>query len=122
MRKINDEKKERKPTPVVIQKKGKAELNKIGSRETEWVDSITIFGGVLGLQSGDSKYKNFNAKIEESTHVYICDFDPEVYALADDNVRCIIKGKTYDVLLIDNPDELDIQLEIYLRLVGGQNG
>lgn len=119
MRKITERAK--KLTPAVIQKKGEAKLNKIGSRETEWVDSITIFG-VLGGQSGDSKYTNFNAKIEESTHVYICDFDSEVYALADDNVRCIIKGKTYDVLWIDNPDELDIQLEIYLRLVGGQNG
>lgn len=121
MRKINDEKKERKLTPIVIQKKGEAKLNKIGSRETEWVDSITIFG-ILGGQSGDSNYTNFNAKIKESTHVYICDYDPEVDALDEENVRCIIKGKTYDVLWIDNPDELDVQLEIYLRLVGGQNG
>ena len=119
MRKVKD--RANKLTPAVIQKKGEAKLNKIDSRETEWVDSITIFG-VLGLQSGDSKYSTYNAKIEESTHVYICDFDPEIYALADDNVRCVIKGKTYDVLLIDNPDELDVQLEIYLRFVGGQNG
>ena len=76
MRKITERAKKLKP--AVIQKKGEAKLNKIGSRETEWVDSIAIFG-VLGGQSGDSKYTNFNAKIEESTHVYICDFDPEVY-------------------------------------------
>ena len=35
--------------------------------------------------------------------------------------RMIIKGMVYDVLLIDNPDEMDEQLEIYLRKVGAWN-
>jgi hypothetical protein len=34
----------------------------------------------------------------------------------------IIKGFVYDVLLIDNPDEMNEQLEIYLRKVGAWNG
>lgn len=108
-------------TPVVMQIQGEARLNAIGEAEIEWIEKMTFFG-VLGLQSGDSKYSNYNAKIEESTHCLICDYNPEIYALADDNVRCIIKGRTYDVLLIDNPDELNEHLEIYLRFVGGQNG
>jgi hypothetical protein len=33
----------------------------------------------------------------------------------------ICKGFIYDVLLIDNPDEMDEQLEIYLRKVGAYN-
>lgn len=108
-------------TPFVIQKQGEFAFNAIGERKTTWVDSVTFFG-VLGLQSGDSKYSNFNAKIEESTHVMVCEYEPDIYELADENTRIVCKGKTYDVLLIDNPDELNEHLEIYLRLVGGQNG
>ena len=107
-------------TPFVIQKQGEFAFNAIGEREQTWVSSVTFFG-VLGLQSGESKYTNFNAKIEESTHVFLCDFDADIYALADQNTRMICKGFIYDVLLIDNPDEMDEQLEIYLRKVGACN-
>lgn len=98
-----------------------SEKNRIGEAVNTWADAFSLYG-VLGLQSGDSKYTNHNAKIEESTHIFISDFDKDVFALADENTRCIINGKMYDVLLIDNPDLLDMQLEIYLRFVGGQNG
>ena len=93
--------------------------NAIGESEQTWADAFSHVGW-LGLQSGDSKYTNFNAKIEESTHVFLCDFHPGIFALADQDTRMIIKGKMYDVLLIDNPDEMDEQLEIYLRKIGGQ--
>lgn len=107
-------------TPFVVQKKGSSTTNTIGEKEPTWVDAVS-FEGVLGLQSGDSKYANFNKKVEESSHVIVCDYNADIYDLADQNTRVIAKGKMYDVLLIDNPDELDIQLEIYLRFVGGQN-
>ena len=93
--------------------------NAIGEAVKEWADAFSQRGW-LGMQSGDSKYTNFNAKLEESTHVFLCDFHPGIYALADQDTRMIIKGKMYDVLLIDNPDEMDEQLEIYLRKIGGQ--
>ena len=99
---------------------GTTTKNAIGEAVTEWKDAIS-FLGVLGLQSGDSKYSTFNAKIEESSHVVVCDFSEYIYSLAGKNTRIIAKGKMYDVLLIDNPDELDEHLEIYLRHVGGQD-
>lgn len=108
-------------TLCVIQTMNSDAVNEIGEKVGEWVDAYS-FSGVLGLQSGDSKYTNFNAKIEESTHTIVCEFDSDIYSLADQNTRIIAKGKMYDVLLIDNPDELDEHLEIYLRYVGGQNG
>lgn len=108
-------------TLCVIQTMGAASTNAIGEKVAEWVDTYE-FMGVLGLQSGDSKYSTYKAKLEESSHVVICDYDPEIYALADQNTRIIAKGRIYDVLLIDNPDELDEHLEIQLRFVGGQNG
>lgn len=94
--------------------------NAIGEAEKIWADAVSQVGW-LGLQSGDSKF-SFNAKLEESTHVFLCDFNPDIYALADRDTRMIIKGFVYDVLLIDNPDEMDEQLEIYLRKVGAWNG
>lgn len=94
------------------------EKNEIGEGVQTWKDTLS-FSGWLGLQSGDSKRTNFNTKLEESTHVFLCDYIPGIYALADQDTRMVIKGWMYDVLLIDNPDEMDEQLEIYLRKVGG---
>lgn len=96
-----------------------ATKNAIGEAVKEWVDAFSHVGW-LGMQTGDSKYSNFSAKIEESTHVFLCDYHSGIYALADQDTRMIIKGNAYDVLFIDNPDEMNEQLEIYLRKIGGQ--
>lgn len=95
--------------------------NEIGEAEKAWAKSFDHVGW-LGLQTGGANYNNFNAKIEESTHVFLCDYHSGIYALADQDTRMIIKGNVYDVLLIDNPDEMDEQLEIYLKKVGAWNG
>ena len=100
----------------IIQTKTTAK-NAIGETEKTWADAFSQVGW-LGMQSGDSKYGNFNAKIEESSHVFLCDFHSGIYGLAGQDVRMVIKGSVYDVLYIDNPDEMDEQLEIYLRKVG----
>ena len=107
---------------------GKIVKNEIGEAVHKWIDRVNI-NGWLGLQSGDSKYTSFNAKVEESTHVFLCDYDNDLYMLSLPNesgvildVRGIIKDVVYDVLLIDNPDEMNEQLEIYLRKVGAWNG
>lgn len=98
-----------------------ATKNAIGEAVKAWMDAFSVRGW-LGLQSGDHKYSTYNAKIEESTHVFLCDYHAGVYALAAQDARMIIKGFVYDVQLIDNPDEMDEQLEIYLRRVGAWNG
>ena len=97
------------------------EKNEIGESVKTWANIFSHVGW-LGLQSGDSKYSTHNAKLEESTHVFLCDYHSGIYALAGQDTRMIIKGKMYDVLLIDNPDEMNEQLEIYLRKVGDSNG
>ena len=105
-----------------------SEKNAIGEKVNVWNDFANQLGW-LGMQSGDSKYTNHMAKVEESTHVFLCDVNASIYALtlpdetgAIPQVRMIIKGMVYDVILIDNPDEMDEQLEIYLRKVGAWNG
>ena len=95
--------------------------NAFGEGEKEWVDAFR-HEGWLDFQSGEKKHGNFNAPVEESTHVFLCDYHSGIYALAGKDCRMIIKGMVYDVLLIDNPMEMDEQLEIYLRKVGAWDG
>lgn len=97
------------------------EKNAIGEGGAQWAYAFSS-AGWLGMQSGEKKHSTFNAKIEESSHVFLCDFHPGIYALADRDTRMIIKGIVYDVTFIDNPDEMDEQLEIYLRRVGAWDG
>ena len=115
-------------TAGTVQTMTGSEKNAIGEVVIAWNDFASMIGW-LGMQSGDSKYTNHSAKVEESTHVFLCDFNAAIYALtlpdetgAIPQVRMKIKGMVYDILLIDNPDEMDEQLEIYLRKVGAWNG
>lgn len=105
----------------IIQTYTKGTKNAIGELDNTWADVFSQIGW-LGMQSGGSQYTNYSAKVEESSHVFICDYHAGIYALANQNTRMILKGVVYDVLLIDNPDEMDQQLEIYLKRVGAANG
>ena len=95
--------------------------NEIGEQVQTWDDTQTIKGW-LDLSSGDSKYTTFNAKIQESTHVFIADYVKLSDGIQAENSRMTINGKVYDILLIDNPMELGSgsQLEFYLKFTGGQ--
>lgn len=90
-------------------------VNAIGEQEESW-STVKTIRGFLDLISGDSKYETYNAKIQESTHIFICDYTPLGVSV---NARLIVDGKNYDVMLIDNPMNLNRQLEIYLKMVGG---
>lgn len=95
--------------------------NEIGEQVKTWTDVQTIKGW-LDLQSGDSRYTTFNAKIQESTHIFIADYVALNSKITAESARMVINGKRYDILLIDNPMEMQkgSQLEIYLRFTGGQ--
>ena len=88
--------------------------NSIGEQEEKWT-TLNTLKGYLDLISGDSKYESYNTKLQESTHVFICDYIPLGVSV---NARLVVSGKTYDITLIDNPMNLNRQLEIYLKLVG----
>ncbi len=93
--------------------------NEIGESTKAWVDVQTITGW-LDYQAGDSKYTTYNAKMQESTHIFVADYvklDPSISA---ENSRMIVEGGRYDVMLIDDPMGLHKQLEIYLKFTGGQ--
>ena len=93
--------------------------NSIGEQVKSWTDKQSLKGW-LDLQSGDSKYSSYNAKIQESTHIFIADYVPLALGITAETSRAIIDGKFYDIMLIDNPMEMNLQLEIYLKYTGGQ--
>lgn len=90
--------------------------NEIGEGINTW-NTVDLITGFLDLMSGDSKYLNHNTKLQESTHVFICDY--KKLNVKAENSRMIVNDNIYDITLIDNPMELNQHLEIYLKYIGG---
>lgn len=89
--------------------------NSIGEDEETW-ETIDILEGYLDFLSGESKYDTYNAKIQESTHVFIMDFKPiDKKAI---NKRLMIEKEVYEITLIDDPMNLHKHIEIYLKYTG----
>ena len=93
--------------------------NAIGEQVEKW-EPIQQITGWLDLQGGDSKYQTYNAKMQESTHVFVADYVQLAEGITAETARAVIDGKRYDIMLIDNPMEMNLQLEIYLKYTGGQ--
>lgn len=95
--------------------------NAIGEHVLTWAQAVQLRGW-LDLSTGEARTTTYNAKIQESTHVFLCDYTPLPDSVTAENARMTIGGKHYDVLLIDNPMEMGSgsQLEIYLKYTGGQ--
>ena len=95
--------------------------NSIGEQVKEW-SAVQTLRGWLDLASGKSGYSSFNAKIQESTHIFVGDYVPLDSRITAENSRMVIKGKVYDIMLLDNPMELEegSQWEIYLKYTGGR--
>ncbi len=93
--------------------------NDIGENVKAWTDVQTLTGW-LDYASGDSKYTPYRTKTQESTHVFVCDYVPLDNRITAEKSRMVIGGKSYDIMLLDNPMELCKQWEIYLKYTGGQ--
>lgn len=93
--------------------------NEIGGTSKTWT-AVQNVKGWLDLTGGDSKYSTFNAKIQESTHIFICDYTELDARIEAENSRLSVDGKVFDILLIDDPMSLHQHLEIYLKYTGGQ--
>lgn len=100
-----------------LQLKSGTAKNEIGEIVPQFTTIHTLTGW-LDFSDGEAKRTSFNAKIQESTHIFLCDhvqLDPRITA---ENSRMIINGKKYDVMLIDNPMEMNQHMEIYLKYTG----
>lgn len=99
----------------VLQRKTVAK-NDIGETIENWTGAITILGW-LDLSSGDSHTSVYDRKVQESTHIFLCDYldlsdyDPE-------NCRMVIDNRNYEVKLIDDPMGLHQHIEMYLKYMG----
>lgn len=95
--------------------------NAIGEAVKEW-SAVQTLRGWLDLAAGKSGYSSFHAKIQESTHIFIGDYVPLDSRITAENSRMVIKDKVYDIMLLDNPMEMEegSQWEIYLKYTGGR--
>ena len=89
--------------------------NAFGEKETTYKDLTTV-KGFLDYVGGDGSYKNnFKGELEETTHIFICDYDSITANAEHTTSRMIIDDKIYDILYIDNPMNLNEHLEIMLK-------
>lgn len=96
--------------------------NEYGVEQEVWTDTFFL-NGFLDLLNDDSGYRNLLKKVENSTHVFLCsyqDLSKNDMVATPENSRLIIKNQIYHIKLIDNPMEMNRQLEIYLTYLGGQ--
>ncbi len=96
-----------------------AEINLLGEQGTGeqspvWRDYMSLTGW-LDLSTGNSTYNNYNAKVAESSHIFICDY--QKVDKKEKDLRAVFDGAVYDVVFIDNPMNLNQHLEIYLNKV-----
>lgn len=105
----------------IKRKTGKYTKNTVGENVPEVTQYIDLYG-FLDLSNVDTKYTVFNTKLQESDHLFICDYvelplvegrKPKTSELVASN-----NGDEYDIILIDNPMNLNKHLEIYLRYKG----
>lgn len=107
---------------------GNVAQNKIGEHEPDYTDALTGIVGWLDLSGGDSKHLNYNAKIQESTHVFLCDYFELIYKvdgkpdmkITPENSRMVVDGEIYEIMLYDDPMGMHEHLEIYLKFTGGR--
>ena len=100
----------------------------IGARNTEYADAVKDIKGWLDLSDGDAKHISYNAKIQESTHIFMTDYrelkyqengKPEI-RITPENSRMTVDGEIYEVMLYDDPMGMHEHLEIYLKYTGGR--
>ena len=104
----------------LLQVRKVVEIDEIGSKIIDWENVEEFEDGVLDLMGQTTNRDKFYSKIEESTHIFMCDYKPldkEVRKTKDK--RMIIDDEEYEVLLIDDPLNLHRHYEIYLKYVGG---
>lgn len=101
---------------ALIQVKKETGKNRMGEKIAVW-QTVNEIAGFLDLTAGDSHYTNYNAKIQESTHIFIADYK-ELNLEETTEIRTVIDNRIYDVKLIDDPMGLHEHLEFYLAFVG----
>lgn len=106
---------------ATVQVKTAGAKNVIGESIESWNDVGTVLGW-LDYTAGQNDINQYNAKIQDTTHYFLCDYVRWVKEATSENCRLIINGEKYDVLMIDDPMNLHQHLEIFLKYIGGGLG
>ena len=101
-------------TNLILKIKSQVE-NEIGEKETTWVDYKTIHG-FIDFMSETTGKTNYNSKIVESTHVFVCDYVD--IDKSEVELKAYHDNKEYEITYIDDPMNLHYQLEIFLKYIG----
>ena len=101
-------------TNLILKIKSQVE-NEIGEKETIWVDYKTIHG-FIDFMSETTGKTNYNSKIVESTHVFVCDYVD--IDKSEVELKAYHDNKEYEITYIDDPMNLHYQLEIFLKYIG----
>lgn len=101
-------------TNLVLKRKSQVK-NEIGEEVVSWVNYKTI-NGFMDFMSEATGRTNFNSKIVESTHVFICDYVDIDKSEID--LAAFHNNKEYEITYIDDPMGLHYHLEIFLKYIG----
>lgn len=93
--------------------------NKEGMAVPSEPETLMELKGFLDYQSGQSSHLTYQAKIQDTSHLFISDYDETYAGLSENGLSLVIGGDIYEVLLIDDPMGLHQHIETYLKYVGG---
>ena len=87
--------------------------NSFGEIVKSWQD-VQVLKGFIDFTGGDGSYKsNFKGAVEETTHIFICNYVK--LDVKPTQCRLLCDNKLYDVLMIDDPMNLHSHIEIMLK-------
>ena len=89
--------------------------NDIGENVLSWVDYKTIHG-FLDFMTEATGRTNYNSKIVDSDHVFVCDYVKIDKPLRELKAYC--NNQEFDITYIDDPMNLHKHLEIFLKYIG----
>lgn len=90
-------------------------FNTIGEKVSEWSVYKQITG-FLDFSGEETNHVEFKTKMNESTHVFICDY-VEIEKTVKE-LKFLVDNEEYEILYIDNPMGLNEHLEFYLKYIG----
>lgn len=108
-------------TVMLLQTQTTNGRNSIGERVRRWED-VARLTGWLDLANGDTHHTTFSAAIQESTHIFLCDYRELPVDVKNTVLRMALGNDVYQVQAVDDPMGMHEHLEIYLKYTGGQHG